>query len=132
MNTRQSIFVSEYLISLNATGAAIEAGYSQKTARSIGQRLLTNVDIKEKIQEHMEKVSKEAELTVSDIVKEIRAIARSANSDTVKLRALDMLMKHLGGYADLRININALSESELDKLCENLVTRLNDNDNENG
>ena len=38
-------FVGEYLIDLNATKAAIRAGFSAKTARSAGHRLLTNVDI---------------------------------------------------------------------------------------
>jgi phage terminase small subunit len=38
-------FVDAYIVSLNATSAAKEAGYSAKTAKSQGQRLLTNVDI---------------------------------------------------------------------------------------
>ena len=42
-------FVLEYLIDLNATQAAIRAGYSPKTARSPGHRLLTNVAIAEAI-----------------------------------------------------------------------------------
>ena len=38
-------FVDEYLVDLNATQAAIRAGYSEKTAYSIGQRLLKNVEV---------------------------------------------------------------------------------------
>ena len=45
MNERQRRFADEYIISGNATDAAIKAGYSEKTARSQGQRLLTKVDI---------------------------------------------------------------------------------------
>jgi phage terminase small subunit len=45
LNPKQEHFVAEYLIDLNATQAAIRAGYSKKTAKSQGQRLLTNVDI---------------------------------------------------------------------------------------
>ena len=45
LTEKQKKFVDEYLIDLNATQAAMRAGYSEKTARSIGQRLLTNVDI---------------------------------------------------------------------------------------
>ena len=48
---RQIKFVEEYIKSLNATDAAIRAGYSKKTARSQGSRLLTNVDIQNAIQE---------------------------------------------------------------------------------
>jgi phage terminase small subunit len=48
LTIRQQRFVALY--QGNATEAAIQAGYSAKTARSIGQRLLTNVDIQEAIQ----------------------------------------------------------------------------------
>lgn len=47
LNERQQRFVEEYLIDLNATQAAIRAGYSAKTAKQQGQRLLTNVDVSE-------------------------------------------------------------------------------------
>lgn len=49
MNDKQKHFADEYIISRNATQSAIKAGYSDKTARSIGQRLLTKVDISEYI-----------------------------------------------------------------------------------
>jgi phage terminase small subunit len=45
MNPRQERFVAEYLIDLNATRAAIRAGYSAKTAHSAGPRLLENVGV---------------------------------------------------------------------------------------
>ncbi|WP_257541059.1 terminase small subunit [Sphingobium sp. CFD-1] len=45
MTPKQQRFVEEYLIDLNATQAAIRAGYSAKTAKQQGQRLLTNVDV---------------------------------------------------------------------------------------
>ena len=48
---RQIKFIEEYIKSLNATDAAIKAGYSEKTARSQGSRLLTNVDIQKAIQQ---------------------------------------------------------------------------------
>ena len=49
MTPRQEIFCVEYLIDLNATQAAIRAGYREKTAYSMGQRLLKNVEIQSRI-----------------------------------------------------------------------------------
>jgi len=49
LTAKQELFCQEYLVDLNATQAAIRAGYSEKTARSQGQRLLTDVDIQEAI-----------------------------------------------------------------------------------
>lgn len=45
LNAKHKRFVAEYLIDRNATNAAIRAGYSKKTARQIGSKLLTNIDI---------------------------------------------------------------------------------------
>lgn len=56
MNARQERFCQEYSKCGNATMSAIEAGYSERTARSIGQRLLTNVDIKRRIQELQDEI----------------------------------------------------------------------------
>lgn len=51
LKPKQQRFVDEYLIDLNATQAAIRAGYSPKTARQQGQRLLTNVVIAAAVEE---------------------------------------------------------------------------------
>ncbi|MEN9060016.1 terminase small subunit [Ponticoccus litoralis] len=51
LTAKQARFVEEYLIDLNATQAAIRAGYSARTAKSQGQRLLTNVDVERALTE---------------------------------------------------------------------------------
>ncbi|EPY9203323.1 terminase small subunit [Morganella morganii] len=51
LTDKQEMFCREYLVDLNATQAAIRAGYSDKTARSQANRMLTNVDIEKRIQE---------------------------------------------------------------------------------
>ena len=67
MNTKQEMFVNEYLIDYNATQAAIRAGYSEKTARSIGQQLLTKLDIKNTIKEQREKIQNDNIATAKDV-----------------------------------------------------------------
>ena len=49
LNARQSLFVNEYLVDMNATSAAVRAGYSPKTAKSQASRLLTNVNLTREI-----------------------------------------------------------------------------------
>jgi phage terminase small subunit len=51
LNERQRLFAAEYVVDLNATAAAIRAGYSPKGARQHGHKLLTNADIQKVIQE---------------------------------------------------------------------------------
>jgi phage terminase small subunit len=50
LNPKQQRFTQEYLIDLNATQAAIRAGYAVRTARQQGSRLLTNAAVMEVIQ----------------------------------------------------------------------------------
>lgn len=50
LSNKQQAFVNEYLVDFNATQAAIRAGYSVKTARQIGSKLLTKVDISTVVQ----------------------------------------------------------------------------------
>ena len=53
LTEKQQRFVDEYLIDLNATQAAIRAGYSAKTADVQGSRMLANVKVQQAISEAM-------------------------------------------------------------------------------
>lgn len=58
LTAKQKRFCDEYLIDLNATQAAIRAGYSKKTARAIANENLTKPAIKEYINQRMEEKEK--------------------------------------------------------------------------
>ena len=75
LTPKQERFCEEYLIDLNATQAAIRAGYSEKTAYSAGQRLLRNVEIQNRIAELKAERSKRTEITQDRVVKELAAMA---------------------------------------------------------
>lgn len=71
MNPRQTKFVQEYLKDPNATQAAIKAGYSKKTAYSIGQRLLKNVEIASALSKRQAQVAEKAQVTAEWIVQKL-------------------------------------------------------------
>ena len=72
MTPKQKMFVKEYLIDLNATQAAIRAGYSAKTANEQGCRLLANVKIADAIEkaqgERVAKIGIDAEYVLNRLV----------------------------------------------------------------
>lgn len=82
LNERQKRFCNEYVIDLNATQAAIRAGYSEKTARSIGQRQLTKVDIQQFISEIQKKLQQKTGITQERVLQEFARIA-FANAATL-------------------------------------------------
>ena len=57
LSPKQEMFCQEYLVDLNATQAAIRAGYSKKTANEQGTQLLVRLSIRERVQELMRKRS---------------------------------------------------------------------------
>lgn len=75
LNARQKRFVREYLIDLNATQAARRAGFSAKTAKQQGSRLLTNVDVQEAIAAGTREKDFGAEITRERILKELARVA---------------------------------------------------------
>ncbi|MFW9297949.1 terminase small subunit [Glaesserella parasuis] len=133
LTDKQQRFVEEYLIDLNATQAAIRAGYSEKTARSIGQRLLTFVDIQEAIQEAQNKRAERVNVTQDDVLKGLLEIISMSTGkqkitetelskvdgsivpmDVEKVcfephsanKALELLGKHLGMFKD-KVEVSA-------------------------
>lgn len=83
MNTRQRKFCDEYLISGNATDAAIKAGYSPKTAKSIGQRLLTFVDLKQYIETELEKLHSAKIADAQEVLEYLTAVMRGQHTEQV-------------------------------------------------
>lgn len=81
LTARQKAFVNEYLIDLNATQAAIRAGYSQKTAAEQATRLLTNVNIQDNLQKRMSDREKRTEITQDMILNELASVAFANGTD---------------------------------------------------
>ena len=75
LTARQQLFVAEYLTCLNATKAAIAAGYSKKGADVAGPRLLGNVRISAEIAKKTEKRLAKLEVTADNVVQEIARLA---------------------------------------------------------
>jgi phage terminase small subunit len=74
LTPKQARFVDEYLIDLNATQAAIRAGYSERTANEQGSRLLANVSVAAAIAERRQKLAEKAGVTQERIVAELARI----------------------------------------------------------
>ena len=85
LTPKQQMFCDEYLIDLNATQAAIRAGYSERTAYRIGSELLQKTSVQEKLQERMHDREVRTEITQDKVLKELAAIAFSNGSDYAKV-----------------------------------------------
>jgi phage terminase small subunit len=103
LTSKQKCFVEEYLIDLNATQAAIRAGYSEKTARSQGQRMLTNVDIAAAIARAQGDRTERTNITQDYVLESIfSAMERCKKADSFNatgvFKGAELLGKHLGMF----------------------------------
>lgn len=120
MTPKQKLFCDEYLIDLNATQAAIRAGYSEKNARNIASENLTKPNIKEYIDARMAEKESELIANQNEVLKYLTAVMRGKSNASVlarselggdvviekppdekeRLKAAELLGKRYGLYTD--------------------------------
>ncbi len=122
MTPKQERFVQEYLIDLNATQAAIRAGYSKKTANPQAARLLAKVSIKQAIDAALAKRTERTEITQEWVIEQLLAVgeqARGLGQTGAANRSYELVGKHVGMFVDRhsvdlkRENIERASEEQL-------------------
>lgn len=126
LTAKQAAFVEEYLVDLNATAAAIRAGYSEKSARKVGSNLLTLPHVQAAIEEALAERRERVEVTQDQVIVDLleikeRCLQRSPvvdrRGDQIQddegrdvwsfnakdaIRALELLGKHLGMFTEKR------------------------------
>ena len=83
LTKKQQLFVDEYLIDLNATQAAIRAGYSVDTAQQIGSENLSKLVIRQAIAEKMAERSKRTGINQDRIIQELAKLALVNIADVI-------------------------------------------------
>ena len=98
LNPKQEKFIDEYLIDLNATQAAIRAGYSQKTAQEQASRLLSNVIISDEIKRRRETTSNKLNITRESIIEDLINIKNNqmAEAPLAAIKAIEVINKMMG------------------------------------
>lgn len=103
LTERQRRFAEEYAIDPNATAAARRAGYSERTARAQGQRLLTNIDIQRHIQQLQDEAAGGRIATMTQTKAFWSSVMLDPAERTVdRLRASELLAKAAGAFLHLR------------------------------
>lgn len=123
LTPKQQLFVLEYLKDLNATQAAIRAGYSEKTARQIGVENLTKPVIAKAVQDAMSKRAEKVEIDADFVLSGIkRVVSRCEQAEPVydkegnptgeytfkaseALKGYELLGKHLKLFSDNKVTV---------------------------
>jgi phage terminase small subunit len=89
LTPKQQRFVDEYLVDLNATQAAIRAGYSAKTSEQMGYQLLQKTSVQKAVQEAQAKLSAALNITQEGVLKRLWSIATANPNDLVRYRRVN-------------------------------------------
>lgn len=136
LSVKQQRFVDEYLVDLNATQAAIRAGYSERTAKQQGSRLLTNADVAAAVGKGVEDRSEETKIDAAWVLqkaKELHVKALEEKQLSVAKGALDLIGKHIDVQAFReqmehrgRIEYVNMSDEEVEARIVALITGQHD------
>jgi phage terminase small subunit len=85
LTVKQHKFVTAYVESGNATQAALDAGYSKRTARSIGQENLTKPDIKQAIDDLMQQLEDNKIAKADEVLQFFTSVLRGDATETVNI-----------------------------------------------
>ncbi|GHU69849.1 hypothetical protein FACS1894184_14480 [Clostridia bacterium] len=101
MSPKQEKFIAEYLIDLNASQAAIRAGYSARNANVEGARLLANVSISDEIARRSAELAKRTGYNQARVMRDLASVAGDSEAKPAeRLKALELIGKHIGMFKD--------------------------------
>lgn len=103
LTPKQERFVAEYLIDLNATQAAVRAGYSTRTARQAGAENLSKPVISARIAEAQSQRSKRTGIDQDWVLERLKAEAElsgEGSSHSARVTAIKAIGQHLGMFVE--------------------------------
>lgn len=129
LNAKQKKFVDEYIKDLNATQAALRAGYAEKSARQQANRMLTKDHIKSAIQEQVDSMHKKSIADAEEVMEFLSKTMRGeitteelTNTGSVvdvtpalpqRIKAAELIGKRHSLFTD-NLNVNSKSDVEID------------------
>ena len=118
MTAKQKRFCDEYLIDLNATQAAIRAGYSKKTAYAIGEQNLKKLELKKYIENRMAEKEKSLIADQDEVLKYLTSVLRGESESE------EIVIENIGDFtSEARTMKKAPSEKDRLKAAELLGKR---------
>lgn len=128
LTAKQKKFADNYIKTGNATQSAIDAGYSKKTAKSVGSENLTKPDIKAYIDEKMKEIESERIMGAQEALEFLTNVVRGKELET-KVVATQYDVSTVNVPADVKTKISAAKEilkryPDNDKLLEQQIRKL--------
>ena len=126
LTAKQDRFCREYVVDLNASRAARKAGYKAKTARQQGQRLLTKVDVQQRIAELQAEVTHRLGIKAENVLHELTRIGFSNIADYLEFGPNGVTLRNSEDLNDNQLAAVAEIIETITKHGRNLRFKLHD------
>ena len=110
LTDKQERFCLEYVVDFNATDAARRAGYSEHSASEIGYENLRKPQLQQRVRELAKETAERVQITAESILEGLWGEAHQASSDSARVRAWELLGKHLALFTD-RLEITEIPDA---------------------
>ena len=130
LTLKQKKFADEYIISGNATQAAIKAGYKEKTANRIGSENLSKLDIKKYIDKRLKEIESKKTATQQEVLEYLTSVMRGEHKEEIligqgqgfqEITYIDVSAKDRLKAADLLNKIHQAREEKSSTTTESIV-----------
>ena len=126
LTDRQERFVVEYLACANGAEAARNAGYSENTAKQMARENLTKPYLVAAIEAKRSELMRDTEDKVAWLIDKLEGEATAeGNTDSTRVRALELLLKVHGGFAPEKTEVTSYAATFLADLDEDSVQQPN-------
>lgn len=136
LTAKQRAFVREYLVDLNATQAAIRAGYSEKTANEIGAENLAKPSIRSAIDAAMKKRADRTDITADRVLKELAKIGFADIRKAIKWQGTLVTEEDNPDGGDIAViksvvtnNVQLISSEDIDDETAAAISEISQNSN---
>ena len=118
LTAKQKKFCDEYLVSGNATDAAIKAGYSKKTANRIGSQNLSKLDVKNYLEERLKEMESRKIADAAEVMRYLTSVMRNETQEEVPV------VVNQGEYSEVQMVKKDTSIKDRNKAAEMLAKRF--------
>lgn len=118
LTAKQKRFCEEYLISGNATQAAIKAGYAEKNANRIGSENLSKLDIKNYIDEKLKEIESRKIADAAEVMRYLTSVMRNETKEEVPV------VVNNGNWSEVQMVQKDTSIKDRNKAAEMLAKRF--------
>lgn len=121
LSRKRAVFVSEYLVDMNASAAAVRAGYSPAVSKQMANKLMADSRVRNAIDKALSQRSRDNAADANRIIDTLKEMAFDPQCPyAAKLKAIEMLGKYYGMFSE-KVQVDTTIRIEMPEAIKELA-----------